>query len=266
MRIALGIEYDGTAYCGWQSQHGARTVQRCVEQAVARVADHALGVVCAGRTDAGVHALGQVVHFDTDALRSTRAWVLGANANLPKDVRVLWARTVPERFHARYGALARRYRYVMLNRVVPSAIDRHRTCWVRLPLDVGRMNQAARHLLGEHDFSAYRAAACQSKTPMRRVDSLDVRSEGERVVMDVVANAFLHHMVRNVAGVLIAVGTGAQEPDWPRQVLQARDRRAGGVTASAAGLYLVGVTYPQEFGLPGPDPAPGATSAARAIR
>lgn len=250
MRIALGLEYDGSAFSGWQSQAHARGVQSAVEAALSEVADHPVEVVAAGRTDAGVHAAMQVVHFDTTSVRSERGWVLGANTNLPPQVSALWARPVSDAFHARYSALARRYRYVILNRMPRPALAAHRVCWVRDPLDAQRMQAAAQHLIGEHDFSSFRAAECQSRTPMRQMHEIKVTRRGELVILDVLANAFLHHMVRNIAGVLIAVGTGEQPEEWVARVLAARDRTKGGVTAPAAGLYLAGVRYSPSLGLP----------------
>jgi tRNA pseudouridine38-40 synthase len=249
-RIAIGIEYDGSAYAGWQLQASAPSVQGAIEVALGAVADSPVGVTCAGRTDAGVHAIGQVAHFDTNVERSARSWALGANTNLPNDICVLWAREVPSGFHARYSALSRTYRYVILNRSSRPALARHRACWIHRPLDERSMGEAASHLLGEHDFSAFRAAECQSRTPMRRVETIDVRRTGDYVYIDVRANAFLHHMVRNIAGVLIEVGAGDAEPAWVRTVLEGRDRTFGGVTAPPGGLYLLAVTYPAEFELP----------------
>lgn len=250
MRIALGVEYDGTGFSGWQTQSGVRTVQSCLEEALTRVADHPVQVVCAGRTDAGVHGVGQVVHFDTSAVRSERSWVLGGNANLPADVAVRWAQPVDDDFHARFGALKRHYRYLILNRWVRPAIGRNRMSWVHKPLDEVRMQAACPHLLGEHDFSSYRAVACQAKSPVRTVHSLTVARSGELIAIDISANAFLHHMVRNIAGVLIAIGSGEQESDWTREVLELRDRTLGGVTAPPQGLYFMAVEYPDRFGLP----------------
>ncbi|HHO67420.1 MAG TPA: tRNA pseudouridine(38-40) synthase TruA [Gammaproteobacteria bacterium] len=251
MRLACGIEYDGSGFSGWQRQPGSRTVQGEVERALSYVADHPVELACAGRTDAGVHATAQVVHFDSDAPRSERSWLLGANANLPDDVRLLWVQPVAEDFHARFAATARRYRYVILNRPVASALERGRTTWERRPLDETRMAAGARHLLGEHDFSSFRALACQAKHPVRTVHRLDVSRSGPYLYLDVEANAFLHHMVRNIAGVLMAVGRLEEPPDWVAQVLAHRDRTRGGVTAPADGLYLVGVTYPDKFGIDG---------------
>lgn len=249
-RIALGLEYDGAAFCGWQIQDSARSVQACVEQALSRVADHPVSVICAGRTDAGVHALGQVVHFDTGAARTPRAWVFGANSYLEHDVSVLWAQPVSDEFHARFSAIARHYRYVILNRAVRPAVGHTRVSWCYRPLDVARMNQGAQYLVGEHDFSAYRAVACQAKHALRTVHRLHIARHGELVVLEISANAFLHHMVRNIAGVLMEIGSGAREPVWARAVLESRDRTLGGVTAPPQGLTLAGVDYPAHFGLP----------------
>ena len=255
-RYALGLEYDGTAFMGWQSQtHPGRTVQGCLEEALAKVADHALEVTCAGRTDAGVHAIGQVAHFDSEARRSLRGWLLGVNSNLPPDVAAGWIQETPEDFHARFSAEARQYRYVILNRLTRPALEREALTWVHRPLDAARMQEAARQLVGRHDFSAFRSVECQAKQPVRTLRRLDVRREGERVIIDAVADGFLHHMVRNIAGVLLAVGEGKQEPDWSRTVLEGRDRTLGGVTAPAAGLCLVAVRYPVRFNIPVPEDA-----------
>ena len=267
MRIALVIEYNGTHFSGWQRQPGTRTVQECVETAVSAVADTPLRVVCAGRTDAGVHALGQVVHFDAPVTRAPRAWTFGVNANLPDDISVIRVHEVGEDFHARFSALRRHYRYVIFNREVRPAVLAGRVSWVYRPLDEARMAQAASALLGEHDFSSYRAYACQAKNPVRTVHALEVARNGPFVTIDVVANAFLHHMVRNIAGVLIDIGAGKRPPRWAEEVLRARDRQLGGVNAPPHGLYFVGVQYPEVHGVasvsPGistgisPDIAPG---------
>ncbi|HEY0939570.1 MAG TPA: tRNA pseudouridine(38-40) synthase TruA [Steroidobacter sp.] len=249
-RIALGLEYDGSCFAGWQSQDHARGVQSVVEEGLSVVANEKIEVVAAGRTDAGVHAAMQVVHFDTTANRTERSWMLGAVANMPNQVSVLWAREVPEGFHARYSALARRYRYVILNRIARPALNADRVAWVRFPLDENRMHEAAQHLVGEHDFSSFRAAQCQSRTPMRKMYEIAVKRHGELVELTVCANAFLHHMVRNIAGVLIAIGTGERPVDWAAQVLAYKDRRLGGVTAVPGGLYLAGIRYAPALNLP----------------
>jgi len=249
-RIALGLEYDGSNYRGWQSQAHANSVQAEVERALAFVADHPVEVISAGRTDAGVHAAMQVVHFDAQADRGEKGWVLGANTNLPDDISALWARIVPDEFHARYSALSRSYRYVIQNRRSRPALQRMRACWVRDHLDAPLMHRAAQHLCGEHDFTSFRAAECQSRTPMRRLERISVRRFDEYVIIDVTANAFLHHMVRNIAGTLVAVGVGKQAPEWVADVLAARDRRLGGVTSAPQGLYFAAVRYPADWSLP----------------
>lgn len=251
MRIAAGVEYDGSAFCGWQYQDNSPNVQAMVEKALGKVANHPVRVVCAGRTDTGVHAAGQVIHFDTDAERSEFSWVRGANSNLPASVRLLWTREVDETFHARFKAQRRYYRYVIFNRAIHSACLHKRVSWEYRPLELFPMQQAARHLLGEHDFSAYRAVACQAKSPIRTLYQLDIRQQGPFIILDLSANAFLHHMVRNIAGVLMRIGAGEAEPDWARQVLELRDRTLGGVTAPPDGLYFMRVDYPDEFKLPG---------------
>ena len=260
-RFALGVEYDGSAFRGWQAQRHARGIQSELERALSIVADHRIEVHAAGRTDAGVHAAAQVVHFDAAVDRGERGWVLGANVNLPEQISALWLRRVPDEFHARYAALERRYRYLILNRSTRPALLRHHAGWVREPLDPQRMHEAAQALVGEHDFSAFRAAECQSRTPLRRLTAIAVRRAGARVEIDVSANAFLHHMVRNIVGTLIAVGRGVRPVAWVQDVLAGRDRRLAGVTAPAQGLYLWSIRYPEALGLPaGPEedtfPAP----------
>ena len=253
MRVALGVEYDGSAFHGWQAQQeGVRTVQTELEAALTKVANHRLRVVCAGRTDTGVHALGQVVHFDTQAQRTERNWLLGANVNLPKDVSVIWARPVSEDFSARFSALSRKYRYFILNRTSRSAVLAKRVTWTHRPLDVSRMQEAARPLVGEHDFSSYRALSCQAKSPTRTLYQLEVERHGDFVVLSLHANAFLHHMVRNIAGVLMAIGRGDRDVGWAAEVLQLRDRTLGGVTAPPDGLYFEQVEYPEDFDIPQP--------------
>jgi tRNA pseudouridine38-40 synthase len=250
VRIAMGLEYDGSGFRGWQAQRDVRTVQCVLEEAIARVADHPVRVHCAGRTDAGVHAIEQVIHFDTPARRESRAWVLGANVNLPADVSVVWAHPVRPEFHARFSALARHYRYRIRCRPTRSALERDRAVWVHQPLDLERMRAAARSLVGEHDFSSFRALACQAKSPVRRVDYCRLDRFDELIVLRIGANGFLHHMVRNIAGVLTAIGRGTAPVSWVAELLALKDRTLGGVTASPQGLYLERVDYAEEFGLP----------------
>ncbi len=249
-RIALGLEYDGAAFCGWQTQPSRCAVQDHVERALAAIAGMPVETVCAGRTDAGVHALGQVVHFDCEVERPNSAWVRGVNALLPPSVVIRWAHAVSGEFHARYSALRRSYRYVLLNRSVRPATDARRVGWFHLPLDVERMSAAARHLLGQHDFSAFRSSECQARSPVRTLHALQITRNGDYVVMDFSANAFLHHMVRNIVGALVHVGKGAHEPAWLAELLAARDRTRGAPTFDAAGLYLTGVEYDPAFGVP----------------
>lgn len=251
-RIALEIEYDGADFSGWQRQSSPElpTVQGAVEKALSRVADHPVQLTCAGRTDAGVHATAQVVHFDAAINRGPAAWLRGGNSLLPAGVRIHWARTVEDTFHARFSALSRRYRYVILESTVAPALLCRQVTHVRGQLDTVAMQRAADCLPGEHDFSAFRAAGCQSRTPFRYVSHLRVFRQGCFVVIDIAANAFLQHMVRNIAGALIAVGLGQRSSEWPGQLLAGRDRRQGAATASPAGLYLVAVEYPDGFGLP----------------
>ena len=250
MRIALGVEYDGTGFSGWQIQEGSRTIQGCLEEALSKVADHQVRVVCAGRTDAGVHAMGQVVHFDTGAVRDPHAWVAGTNANLPKEIVVLWSQAVSDEFHARYSALGRSYRYVIFNRKVRPSFLAARVAWEYRPLEERRMMDAARYLVGQHDFSSFRDSACQAKNPVRHVMKLEVTRQGQFIFIDVVANAFLHHMVRNIAGVLMEIGAGKKEPLWAKEVLEAKNRTLGGVNAPPDGLYLMAVAYPGDFAIP----------------
>jgi tRNA pseudouridine38-40 synthase len=253
-RIAVGIEYDGSAFAGWQSQQSLRTVQQLMESALSAVAAERVSLVCAGRTDAGVHARGQVAHFDTHAGRAPRSWILGANSALPDDVCVAWALPVPAHFHARYCAESRVYRYLILNRTARSALCAARAAWVTRALDEQLMAQAASLLVGEHDFSAFRSSECQARSPVRRLERLAVNRRGDWIVIEAAANAFLHHMVRNIAGLLIAVGKGTEPPAWARTVLEGRDRARSAATAPAAGLYLWEVRYPAAFGLPAPRP------------
>lgn len=247
MRIALLVEYDGSQFHGWQAQTGLRTVQHVLEQALSHVAAQAITVICAGRTDTGVHAINQVVHFDSDNQRTMRAWVQGANSFLPKDVCVKWAKEMPPAFHARYAATARRYQYIIYNASIRPALFRSNLTWHYRQLDHRLMHEAAQFLLGENDFTSFRSIECQSKTPMRHVVALNVTRERDLVFIDITANAFLHHMVRNIVGVLMAIGAGRQPVKWARDVLLAKDRRLGAETAPPSGLYLTGVTYPPDF-------------------
>jgi tRNA pseudouridine38-40 synthase len=249
MRIALGVEYDGTAYNGWQRQHNGTGVQSVVEDAVAKVADAPVEVVCAGRTDTGVHAEAQVVHFDSPASRTARSWVLGVNSHLPPDVNTLWAGVVADDFHARYSATSRTYRYLILNRPTRSALYRDRAWWIHRALNEARMRDAAVHLLGEHDFSAFRAAGCQALTPNREIFGIAIERYDVWLAVTVRANAFLQHMVRNIVGVLVAIGAGDAAPGWAREVLDSRRRTSGGVTAPPHGLTLIAVEYPQSAGI-----------------
>ena len=250
MRIALGIEYDGTDYLGWQRLVEGASVQAVVERALSRVAAHPVAVRCAGRTDTGVHAQCQVVHFDTEAQRDMYGWVLGACSNLPTSVAVLWAQPVAPDFHARFAARSRRYRYRILNRPVRAALDARRVTWERLPLDASAMHEALQALLGAHDFTAFRALSCQAKHPLRNVLAASVRREGEQVLVDIEANGFLHHMVRNIVGSLLPVGLGEQAIPWLGELLAGRNRQVAGPTAPSTGLTFIGPRYEQRWGLP----------------
>jgi tRNA pseudouridine38-40 synthase len=245
MRIAMGVEYDGSNYYGWQSQSHDQlpTVQETIASAISAVADHSIDVVAAGRTDAGVHATGQVIHFDTIANRNERAWILGTNKHLPKDIAVKWAREVPVAFHARYSAIARRYQYLILNSSVRSALLHHRSALICEPLDVSLMHEAAQYLIGEHDYTSFRAAECQAKTSLRKVEYVKIQRIGAFICCEIQANAFLHHMVRNMVGSLIKVGKQEKPVHWIKELLQARDRKQAGATAVACGLYLTKVFY-----------------------
>ena len=249
-RVALGVEYEGSNYCGWQYQAHSPSVQEALQSALAKIADHEVVVQGSGRTDTGVHALGQVVHFDTLSVRTMDAWVRGTNRYLPNDIKVKWAKIVPNHFNARYSALSRRYRYLIYSSPVPPGIMHQGVTWVPYRLDVSAMSQAASALVGTHDFTSYRATGCQAKSPIRTLDEVSVVSSGDCIAIDVMGNAFLHHMVRNIAGVLIQIGRGIKPVSWSADVLSARDRSAGGKTASPKGLYLVYIDYPEDFELP----------------
>jgi tRNA pseudouridine38-40 synthase len=250
MRIALSLEYDGSAFHGWQSQAHGETVQDVLELALSAVAGERIQTFAAGRTDAGVHALAQIVHFDCGVDRPLSAWLRGTNAHLPESVAVRWAHRVDDSFHARFSASARRYRYVLVNDAVRPALLHGKVGWYHAPLDAMAMNEAASHLLGEHDFSAFRAAQCQAKTPVKTLHSASVVRHGDYLLLDFRANAFLHHMVRNIVGALVYVGKGAQRPDWMTELLAARDRTRAAPTFSAAGLYFVAAEYDPGWRLP----------------
>lgn len=250
MRIALGIEYDGTHYYGWQRQRDVKSVQQALETALSKIANHPVEVQCAGRTDAGVHGTGQVVHFDTTAERQMAGWTMGCNANLPKDIAVRWANVVSDEFHARFSATARRYRYVIYNHAYRPGILSSGVSHYHGELGVEKMQQAGQYLLGENDFTSFRAVHCQSRSPWRNVMHLNVTRHGNYVVIDIKANAFVHHMVRNITGSLIAVGRGEQPPEWIAWLLAQKNRTLAAATAKAEGLYLVSVDYPSHFGLP----------------
>ncbi|TDQ40138.1 tRNA pseudouridine(38-40) synthase TruA [Thiopseudomonas denitrificans] len=251
-RIALGVEYNGTAYYGFQLQNNdLPTLQGELERALTTVAGgEPVRLVCAGRTDAGVHACEQVLHFDTPVVRKPAAWLFGSNRYLPRDISVVWVKQVPEQFHARFSAKRRRYRYVIHSDPVRPALLRDGVTWTHKQLDVCKMNQAARFLLGTHDFSSFRDSDCQAKSPVKTLDGIRLTQYGRFIVLDIRASAFLHHMVRNIAGTLMRIGAGDKPVEWMRQVLQARRREVAGVTAPPYGLYLVQVEYPEEFELP----------------
>ena len=250
MRIALSIEYEGTQYAGWQRQPNAphvSTVQDKLEKALSLIADHPVTAICAGRTDRGVHAKGQVAHFDTESTRPIDAWILGTNTKLPSDICVRFAKQVADDFHARFSALARHYCYVIDTRSVRSALLRNHVTWHPYVLDVSLMNEAGQYLIGEHDFSAYRSQHCQSSSTLRNVHHVNVTREDHFIKIDIKANAFLHNMVRNIVGVLMVIGAGKASPNWARHVLDSKDRRQAADTASPTGLYLMAVEYPVEF-------------------
>lgn len=254
MRFALGVEYHGARFHGWQRQSNRPysehpTVQAAVEAALSKIADHAVRTVVGGRTDAGVHACGQVTHFDSEADRPASAWLAGANSLLPDDIRVVWCRAMPDTFHARFSALSRHYRYLILNTARPDALYRHLCHPVPAPLSADAMAEAAQHLCGEHDFSTFRSSSCSARSPRRRVFFARVRRRGDWVWLDIQANAFLQHMVRNIAGSLLEVGMGHQSPSWIADLLQAGDRKRAAARAPATGLCLLRVRYPSHYGV-----------------
>ncbi len=255
MRVALGVSYDGHPYDGWQSQPSGRTVQDQLEKALGQFADQRVSTLCAGRTDAGVHGLMQVVHFDTTAERTPYAWVRGTNSFLPRDIAVQWAQTVPEAFHCRASATSRRYAYLLLESPVRPSIDARRVGWVFQPLDLASMQSAARHLLGEHDFTSFRASACQALSPVKNMLRIEISRRGAYWRFEFEASAFLHHMIRNLMGCLIVIGQGKQPPEWMAEVLAARSRDAAAPTFAPDGLYFLGPRYDAHWGLPERTPA-----------
>ena len=250
MRVALGVEYDGRPFNGWQSQADEQTVQDTLQHALSQISGDPISVIAAGRTDTGVHALEQVVHFDTQAQRPLSAWVRGANALLPDSIAVRWAQPVPDEFHARFSAHGRSYRYLLINRATRPAIHAGKAGWYHSPLDLAAMQAAAQLLIGEHDFSAFRAAQCQAKSPVKNLHQLDIRREGEMLIFDVSADAFLHHMVRNMVGCLVYVGKGKYPPDWLYELLASRQRSLAAPTFAPDGLYLRRIQYEAKWGLP----------------
>jgi tRNA pseudouridine38-40 synthase len=250
MRYALGIEYDGSKYCGWQRQKSVVSVQQTLEEALSIIADESIEVFCAGRTDTGVNATNQVIHFETEKIRKDVAWTLGVNSHLPQDVAVSWVKHVSDDFHARFSATARQYRYIIYNNKLRSAILSHGLSFCHYPLDEHLMHQAAQYLVGRHDFTSFRTVHCQSHSPVRTLMHCNVSRKGNYITLDVKGNAFLHHMIRNIAGSLMTVGQKKKPVEWISEVLQAKNRCVAGMTAAAAGLYFVDVDYPSEFGIP----------------
>ncbi|MCO4784613.1 tRNA pseudouridine(38-40) synthase TruA [Marinomonas atlantica] len=256
-KVVLVVEYDGAVYKGWQAQKfDVATVQECLEEALSKIANHPVTVICAGRTDAGVHASAQVVHFETESDRPIRAWTLGVNTNLPPDISVKAARVVDADFHARFSAQSRRYRYVIYQSEFRPAVLGKGVTWTHKSLDVAAMQRACEFFKGTHDFTSYRAVGCQAKSPVRTILNFSVDQYGQYIVLDVRANAFLHHMIRNFAGVLMTIGAGEQPVEWAKQVLDAKDRSQGGVTAPPYGLYFVDAEYPSHFEVPKPPLGP----------
>lgn len=250
MRYALGVEYDGTTYHGWQRQDGVISIQAEVEAAISYVADHSVEIICAGRTDKGVHALQQVVHFDTHAIRKNDAWLMGINRYLPPTINVHWIKEVNDDFHARFSAKARRYAYVIYHHSTRPSLIRDHVTWIYRKLDISSMRLAAKYLLGEHDFSSFRGKDCQAKTTNRTIIHLDLIEKGPFLIIDIKANAFLHNMVRNITGTLLAVGYGNKSPEWVQEVIRACDRKQAAMTAPATGLHFLGVDYPELFNIP----------------
>lgn len=255
-KYAACIEYDGTAYYGWQRLSHGPSIQAEVEKALAFVANHPIELTCSGRTDSGVHGIGQVVHFESAAQRTQKAWQMGCNTNLPDDITMRWVTPVADEFHARFSATSRRYRYIIANQVPRPALLYNKVCWFKEPLDAELMQQAAQSLLGENDFSSFRAAGCQAKHAMRELQYINVSRDQQYVYVDIIANAFLHHMVRNIVGSLFEVGKQEKPVSWLAELLALKDRTQAGITAPACGLYFVSVEYPQQFDLPAVAPPP----------
>lgn len=256
-RLVLGVQYDGSGWHGWQTQPNGKTIQDALEQALAAFSETSIATTCAGRTDAGVHAVEQIIHFDTMLVRSMHSWVSGLNAFLPASIAVLWAKEVPfenpdaqDNFHARFSAFARTYHYVLYNSPIRSPILSQRAGWIYRPLDVERMRLAAVNLIGEHDFTAFRAAACQAKSPVKHMYNIEIRQQGNLLVFSLRANAFLHHMVRNIVGALIIIGVGKKEPAWLGQLLESRDRSLSAPTFMPDGLYLAKIEYDKKWEIP----------------
>ncbi len=243
------MEYDGTAYCGWQRLSHAPSVQEEVEKALSYIANEKIDVVCSGRTDSGVHGIGQIIHFETDVDRNEKAWRMGANTKLPDDIAIRWVSAVDDDFHARFSALSRHYRYIILNRRSRPALLRHQVCWFPYALNAEKMHQAAQALVGEQDFTSFRASGCQAKHAKRHVQKVSVKRDGDYIYIDIQANAFLHHMVRNIAGSLLAIGQEKQPINWIAELLKQQDRTIAGATAAASGLYFVSVQYPEKFNI-----------------
>jgi len=250
MRIALGVEYNGAPYCGWQSQTGACGVQDFVEEAIAKIAKHPIRIHAAGRTDTGVHAMMQVVHFDTVIHRPDTAWVRGVNAFLPATIRVQWEKVVVEEFHARFSAMQRSYQYVLVNHPTAPAINALQAGWYHLPLNVSAMQAAINYLQGEHDFSAFRASECQAKSPVKNLQIASIQAHGDFMIFNFTANAFLQHQVRNMVGALVYVGNGKYPPEFIKNLLEQKDRTLSPPTFSPNGLYLTGVQYDTKWELP----------------
>lgn len=250
MKFACGIEYDGHGFLGFQIQVQEPTIQSCLEKAFTKVANHPVKINCSGRTDTGVSATAQVIHFNTHATRSDYQWIMGVNTNLPSAISIIWIRLVDDEFHARFSAIQRSYQYIILNRWIRPALNRHNVTWEKLPLDESKMHQAAQFLLGEHDFNAFRSSACQSKTSIKTINHISVVRNGNRVIMDVKANGFLHHMIRNIIGTLLPIGRGEKAIESMLLILQSRDRTKAGITAAPNGLSFNTVKYPEHYNLP----------------